>query len=506
MAIRQKPENTIEFSEKGITIYLTKAIYDAIEKVARTEYKDTRSVLGVVQTYAVIQAYSRLSYTNKFVPIHRDIFQFISKRNYTAYRDLLCKYNIIEYRKSEYTTYKTIKGENRISSTTTEYRMASVIGVLFDNDKTVPVHIPMPSNYISALQKKHKHIGEEYIDAEDKSKSIMEVNPIEIMVVDEIARLVKDVIFGKIKTQRTFQKIVDKIDTINKQINSNSDLCDLIKRLIRVSNNKHIAGNNLIQEIGLQSVKHPDKCNNKFHYYKELQAKCGALDECLTKRDLYHLSRINTIPNYGSADKIYSALANIRKPIREFVTFRGAKLVEVGDVSCAHFTMLPVIFKRYGIAIPSEELQRWIELTQSADLYGAVIEGTDISRSAIKATFQPFLSIKNKKQFLYGQEGEELRKREILCDYFEAHFPAIFNALLSWHTLTDVSIKSVANQVESDIMNPICDRLITEGLHPFRIHDAIYLPDNEVPRLNLNIKEEVFERINNDLCSANPTH
>ena len=504
--MKTKPENTIEFSEKGITIYLTKAIYDAIEKVARTEYKDTRSVLGVVQTYAVIQAYSRLSYTNKFVPIHRDIFQFISKRNYTAYRDLLCRYNIIEYRKSEYTTYKTIRGENRISSTTTEYRMASVIGVLFDNNKTVPVHIPMPSDYISALQKKHKHIGEEYIDAEDKSKSIMEVNPIEIMVVDEIARLVKDVILGKIKTQRTFEKRVDKIDTINKQINSNSDLCDLIKRLIRVSNNKHIAGNNLTYLFGNQTDVCKNSCTNVLSYYKELRADIGALGECLTKRDLYHLSRINTIPNYGSADKIYSALANIRKPIREFVTFRGAKLVEVGDVSCAHFTMLPVIFKRYGITIPSEELQRWVELTQSADLYGAVIEGTGISRSAIKATFQPFLSIKNKKQFLYGQEGEELRKREILCDYFEAHFPAIFNALRSWHTLTDVSIKSVANQVESDIMNPICERLIADGLHPFRIHDAICLPENEVPQLKLNIKEEVFERINNDLCSANPTH
>ena len=498
MAIRQKPENTIEFSEKGITIYLTKAIYDAIEKVARTEYKDSRSVYGVVQTYAVIQAYSRLSYTNKFVPIHRDIFQFISKRNYIAYRDLLYRHNIIEWRKSEYTTYKTIKGENRISSTTTEYRMAGVIGVLFDNDKMVPVHIPMPSDYVVALQKKHKHIGEEYIYAEDKSKSIMEVNPIEIIVVDEIARLVKDVISGKIKTQRTFERRVDKIDTINKQINSNSDLCDLIKRLIRVSNNKQIAGNNLAQELGLQPVELSDNCIDNLQYYKELQAGCSALDECLTKRDLLHLSRINTIPNYGSADKIYSALANIRKPIREFVTFRGAKLVEVGDVSCAHFTMLPVIFKRYDIAIPSDELQRWVELTQCADLYSAVIEGTNISRKSIKATFQPFLSIKNKKQFLYGQEGDELRNREAICDYFEEHFPAIFNALLSWHTLIDISIKQVANQVESDIMNPICDRLVADGLHPFRIHDAIYLPENEVPHLNLNIKEEVFARINNE--------
>ena len=96
MSSKQKQENTIEFSAKGITIYLTRAIYNAIEKIARTEYTDTRSVNGVIQTYAVIQAYSRLSYTNKFVPIHRDIFQLISKRNYTAYRDLLCKHNIIE--------------------------------------------------------------------------------------------------------------------------------------------------------------------------------------------------------------------------------------------------------------------------------------------------------------------------------------------------------------------------------------------------------------------------
>lgn len=498
MSTKQPAENTILFAKNRITIYLTKAIYNAIEKVARSKYTDSRSVRGVVQTYAVVQLYSRLSYTNKFVPIHCDIFQHISKRNYKAYRELLIQHGIIECKNSEYSTYKTIKGENLISSTTTQYRMAGVIGVLFDNDKTVPVHIPMPNDYIAALQKKHLHIDEEYIDAEDKRKTIMEINPTEIMVVDEIVSLVKDVLSGKIKTLKTFEKRVDKIDTINKQINSNSDLYDLIKRLIRVSNNKHIAGNNLIRMFGIQSVKHSDKCNNKFHYYKELQAEYGAFDECLTKRDLLHLSRINTIPNYGSADKIYSALANIRKPIREFVTFCGAKLVEVGDVSCAHFTMLPVIFKRYGIDIPSEEMDGWIGLTQSSDLYSAVVEGTNISRSAIKATFQPFLSIKNKNQFLYGQEGEERRKREILCEYFDAHFPSIFNALLSWHTHTDDSIKSVANQVESDIMNPICDRLIADGLHPFRIHDAIYLPENEVPQLNLSVKEEVFSMINNE--------
>ena len=124
---------------------------------------------------------------------------------------------------------------------------------------------------------------------------------------------------------------------------------------------------------------------------------------------------------------------------------------------------------------------------------------SDIKRDDIKQTFQPFLSIKNKAQFLYGQEGFELRKREIICEYFEENFPAIFNALLSWHTITDVSIKSVANQVESDIINPICDRLIENGLHPFRIHDAIYLPENEIQYLSFNIRDEVMKRINSEL-------
>lgn len=50
---KQKAEHTIEFSKTRITIYLTKAIYETIEKIARTQYRDSRSVKGVIQTYAV---------------------------------------------------------------------------------------------------------------------------------------------------------------------------------------------------------------------------------------------------------------------------------------------------------------------------------------------------------------------------------------------------------------------------------------------------------------------
>ena len=51
-------------------------------------------------------------------------------------------------------------------------------------------------------------------------------------------------------------------------------------------------------------------------------------------------------------------------------------------------------------------------------------------------------------------------------------------------------------EVESDIINPICDCLINIGLHPFRIHDAIYLPENEVCAIPFNIKEKIIQSIN----------
>ena len=51
-------------------------------------------------------------------------------------------------------------------------------------------------------------------------------------------------------------------------------------------------------------------------------------------------------------------------------------------------------------------------------------------------------------------------------------------------------------EVESDIINPICDCLINIGLHPFRIHDAIYLPEYEVCAIPFNIKEKIIQSIN----------
>ena len=67
---------------------------------------------------------------------------------------------------------------------------------------------------------------------------------------------------------------------------------------------------------------------------------------------------------------------------------------------------------------------------------------------------------------------------------------------MDWHNTQSIKIKRAANRVESNIMNPICDDLRALGLHPFRLHDAIYLPQNEVEQIPFDITQRVYDYIN----------
>ena len=118
-------------------------------------------------------------------------------------------------------------------------------------------------------------------------------------------------------------------------------------------------------------------------------------------------------------------------------------------------------------------------MTQQGDLYSKVVENTNMPRDAIKPTFQSFFSIKNENSYIYGGQEKDGHNRQILCKWFSKNYPNIYQALIDWHKNQDIKIKRVANQVESEIMNSICDELRALGLHPFRLHDAIYLPQNE---------------------------
>ena len=141
-------------------------------------------------------------------------------------------------------------------------------------------------------------------------------------------------------------------------------------------------------------------------------------------------------------------------------------------------------------------IDNWHYLTQQGDLYSEVVKGTNIPRDAIKPTFQSFFSIKNETSYIYGGKEKDCSNRLILCRWFRNNYPNIYNALLDWHNTQSIKIKRAANRVESNIMNPICDDLRALGLHPFRLHDAIYLPQNEVEQIPFDITQRVYDYIN----------
>ena len=276
----------------------------------------------------------------------------------------------------------------------------------------------------------------------------------------------------------------------NYTLNYISSLYYLKKEKEDKNNKEHIVEHNLDY---IADNKH----NTKFDYYRELRLSIEALDECMCLRDLRDLASLNTMPEYGKDGKLYSVFSRIRRPIRKHITFRGNPLVEVSDISCAHFTMLPKIFEEYGIEItPWWELESWHYLTQQGDLYSEVVKDTNIPRDAIKPTFQSFFSIKNETAYLYGGKEKDCSNRLILCRWFRKNYPNIYYALLDWHNTQSIKIKRAANRVESNIMNPICDDLRALELHPFRLHDAIYLPQNEVEQMPFDITQRVYDYIN----------
>ena len=227
-------------------------------------------------------------------------------------------------------------------------------------------------------------------------------------------------------------------------------------------------------------------------YYSGLSYTKDAVAACLSLRDLSCLAFMDDIPEYSPDGKLYSRLANIRRRIREHVTFSGSPLVEAADIHSAHFTFLPEVFRRRGIQIPADETERWTALTRSGRLYEDIAAYAGLTRAEVKSEMQPFLSLKSRGQYLHGcQSGSA---RPWVVRYFEDRFPSVYKALLRWHTwYPGETVKSVCNEVESDLMNPVCDALRADGLHPFRVHDAVYLPEDEADGLDgTDIKDSVF--------------
>ncbi|MBR5770446.1 MAG: hypothetical protein IKY20_02630 [Alistipes sp.] len=490
MAKKNYKANDIEYNKDGtITLYISEFTYNSLESLGKQYFKDSRCREGLIKTYALIKLHQLISKGNDAVAIHSSLFALISKRNYTKYLDILQREMMINIIESPIDNYKDKSGKNCIRQEKNRYEVLEFgYDILGKQNKVFPVKLPIKDKDYKVLPIKSDYIKKHYdgVGLNEKREFVMSLNNEEVLLVKDIVNHIK-----KITNQSSKQHLTSFKSKYSHHY-SESYIEDLIKEIvIRLDNNKeHIVGSNFDYIVD-------NKHNTRFSYYSELRFSIEALDECMCLRDLRDLASLNTIPEYGKDGKLYSVFSRIRRPIRKHITFRGNPLVEVSDISCAHFTMLPKIFGEYGIEItPWWELEGWLYLTQQGDLYSEVVKDTPIPRDAIKPTFQSFFSIKNETSYIYGGKEKDCSNRLILCRWFRNNYPNIYNALLSWHNTQSIKIKRAANRVESNIMNPICDDLRALGLHPFRLHDAIYLPLNEIDRVPFDITQRVYDYIN----------
>lgn len=479
-----------------VVVYLNDYVYNAVEALGKQNYKDKRRVDGILRTYAlIVQSGVVGKINNGWTPIESTLFKgVVSKRHYKEYLEKLKEVGYIDIKHMPLQKTTNKDGNAFLTKNTTQYRIG-IIGCLFDNQQSTPVILNFDEDMWISIKKKYACIELESLDS--KKESIMNKSYIDIATTTRICELVTKIKNGKIKRNKTISTNIEYVS--NKYKYDYKDIEHIVYGLLKVIKSKEIneqyIGNNLNKCIDNVSLVQGNCL--KFDYYKDVKVDIEIFDRCYCIKDLKHIIRLADIPKYHYDGKLYSAYTNMRRPLREYVCYNGNYLEEAMDISCAHFAMLPKIFEKVGISIPFEEMYEWKKLTQYGDLYGEVAKYGGTTRTLIKPTFQPFLSIKNEKSFIYTAKENDRQNRVIICNFFKNSFPNIYNALLDWHkTINGTSIKSVANMVESEIINPICDRLRSAGLHPFRVNDAIYLPSNEISMVSFDIRQEVFNYIN----------
>lgn len=509
--------------DNTITVGITRHEYEQIEKLSMRIHKDRRCAKSILKCYAIVSLFSRLSGTGEFVPICAKIFKSnTSGSRYAEYQNFLEFHGFIETRNETIDSY-TDKNGNKHTITVTPKsfrRCPDKTGILQresfpGQDKLYFLTIAMPDNEIFvSLQQKHKAI-ESYSWCPNKISSIFSINDGECYMTKLIADFIQNIAMHKIKSSATFNRHIRDLFSNSKEhtafnFNNTSDIIlliyNILKNIQEVKEREKEAeqkGETYLTKL-FDFKKFTDASprqphNSGFSYYADLAIDCEGLGHCIRAKDLYDIANLNKIPERGKAGKIYSVFSRIRRPLRKFIRYNGEHLVEASDVHCAHYAMLPVVFRYCDISVHKDEMERFVMFTQTKDLYGETVKETGISRDAIKPVFQSFYSIKDENQYLYaGRRKGESEQRELICCFFRTNFPEIYSQMLHFHKNHDYTLKSVANMAESNIMNPICDKLISYGLHPFRLHDAIYLTTTEfeASKSLIDINEEVYGKIN----------
>ena len=225
------PEKWCDVGKDKITVYLKQSEYDYLENLAKLQYKDSRQILGVVKTYALIKFYSKMNPAQLFVPIRSEMFRNgISAKNYKTYLTFLTDKSVIEVKHHEIEVYTDVANHKHIKSTSSNRYRILLLEFQYQkklfpdsNEIQFPVSICLSKKEIIPLRIKYKAImeGKENGFQTDKLDSLMNIPDNDAYVMSLVIKLIKDVYCEKANSQSRFDR---RIRMIAKQDKSNESL------------------------------------------------------------------------------------------------------------------------------------------------------------------------------------------------------------------------------------------------------------------------------------------
>ena len=210
-----------------------------------------------------------------------------------------------------------------------------------------------------------------------------------------------------------------------------------------------------------------------------------------------------------TVSRLWHPFHGLPKSYRKNVSYNGSPLVEAMDVKNCYYVLM-VKALQLADKIDPDELKRFIAVVREGDIYIEI--GNDIQfiheikedfkdddylsfigttrRDRVKVEMQSFRNFKT-----YGQAESQ---HPMLAKKFKKMFPSICHWLFTYPIYRNRKGKNAKrlqadmSRIETMLISKVCFRLRDMGLTPFSLHDAIYLPQDELDSLEEGFVDRLF--------------
>lgn len=246
------------------------------------------------------------------------------------------------------------------------------------------------------------------------------------------------------------------------------------------------------------TIKAANKSNNLSNKYANLRIKIPedvhlvdtsyGLMSVNSYNDMINNIFINETPKINDKDsRIYSLFHRLPKKYRKYLFYKGAPLVEFGDIPCSHWLCLSVLIKHSDI--PQTEKDYFtslvINLSHTNGFYGKILEWINedekftrrYDRESLKHYLLMFMNYDRKKlNSIYNGKlsSESTHVLKKIYDIFNDKFPNLLKFIMSIPNSGDDSIHNRLSRIETNIITS----LIKTYEETYHIDDLISLHDS----------------------------